>query len=219
MIHCHRPYIARRYIQPQPPQGPGPNHARRMCIESATAIVKVLTIYEKTYGFRRANVQIISFVFSAALILIFTTVPTRSTSYDQELVNHLSTCFRALDDMSNCFENARRTSSFLGSLQRQWQIRRQNRRPRGGKRNLDQSFGNAMGTSREMPWNLNTAPGFPSLDHDVSAAHIGACMGSGADDLMPDYSSIADAPSTIDFMDPDLCNILLSEGIPRAFVN
>ncbi|RJE25122.1 fungal specific transcription factor [Aspergillus sclerotialis] len=219
MIHCHRPYISRRYIQPQPPQGPGPNHARRMCIESATAIVKVLTIYEKAYGFRRANVQIISFVFSAALILIFTTVPTRSTPYDQELVNHLNTCFRALDDMSSCFENARRTSAFLTTLQRQWQIRRQSRTTRGGKRNLDQSFGHAMGTSREMPWNPNTAPWVPSLDLDVSAAQdLGVCMGSGADDPVPDYSSIADDPPTIDFMDPDLCNILLSEGIPRAFV-
>lgn len=118
MIHCHRPYISRYYIQPQPPQGPGSRHARSMCIESAVAIARLLAIYEKAYLFRGAKVQIISFNFSAALILIFTTMPWRRSPRDQELVRHLNTCFRALDDMGGCFENARRTRSFLGTLQR-----------------------------------------------------------------------------------------------------
>lgn len=35
----------------------------------------------------------------------------------------------------------------------------------------------------------------------------------------PDGSSVANAPSsTVDFMDLSLCNVLLSEGIPRAFI-
>ena len=75
-ILCHRPYISRRYLQPQqPPQGPGPSHARKSCLNAAVSIAQILLLYEKTYTFHRGNVQVISYIFSAALILIFSTVP------------------------------------------------------------------------------------------------------------------------------------------------
>ncbi|PLB47595.1 fungal-specific transcription factor [Aspergillus steynii IBT 23096] len=213
MIQCHRPYISRHYIQPQPPQGPGPNHARRMCIESAVSIVKVLNIYEQAYGFHKANVQFISFIFSAALILIFTTVPTKSRPCNQELLAHLSTCFRALDEMGSCFENARRTSTFLGTLQRQWQTRRQHRKSKVN--------GYGASESRSMGWHANGTHGhFASDQNSLANQHITPTFDAGVDGLGPEneYSPIADPPSTVDFMDPDLCNILLSEGIPRAFI-
>lgn len=224
MIHCHRPYISKHYIQPQPPQGPGPNHARRMCIESALSIVKVLNIYEQAYGFHKANVQTISFIFSAALILIFTTVPTKSQPHSQDLLTHLSTCFRALDEMSSCFENARRTSAFLGNLQRQWQSRRQNRVVRGGdvgKHSVHHGCDASL--LRKMDWPASsTHEGFGSEHESNYGQRIVPNLGTGVDGFEHEfeYSPIADAPSSsnVDFMDPDLCNILLSEGIPRAFI-
>ncbi|KAK1147804.1 hypothetical protein N8T08_000317 [Aspergillus melleus] len=223
MIHCHRPYISRHYIQPQPPQGPGPNHARRTCIESAVSIVEVLNMYERAYSFKNANVQIISFIFSAALILIFTTVPTKSRPRNQQLVTHLSTCFRALDEMGCCFENARRTSTFLSTLQRQWQSRRQNRvvgdRSEVGKHGAGQDSGASV--SKSMDLSVNATRGhFGSPYSPLKDQGITPVLSVGVDIPGPDHGSpIADAPSSnVDFMDPDLCNVLLSEGIPRAFI-
>ncbi|KAI9035934.1 Zn(II)2Cys6 transcription factor [Aspergillus affinis] len=224
MIHCHRPYISRHYIQPQPPQGPGPEHARKMCIESAVSIVEVLNKYERAYSFQKANVQIISFIFSAALILIFTTVPTKARPRNQQLVTHLSTCFRALDEMGCCFENARRTSTFLGTLQRQWQSRRQDRMTRDrsivGKHGVDHGSGAIV--SQSMGWHVNGTQGhFGSQPISFTNQGITPVLGAGVDGCGPEHecSPIADAPSSnVDFMDPDLCNVLLSEGIPRAFI-
>ncbi|KZL75833.1 fungal specific transcription factor, partial [Colletotrichum tofieldiae] len=53
LIQAHRPWMSSSYIQPQPPQGPGYMHAQRMCIESATAIAKLIQIYEQQYTLRR----------------------------------------------------------------------------------------------------------------------------------------------------------------------
>ncbi|OJZ85522.1 hypothetical protein ASPFODRAFT_82537 [Aspergillus luchuensis CBS 106.47] len=218
MIHCHKPYISRRHIQPQPPQGPGSGHARRMCIESAVAIVQLLGLYEQAYGFDKTSIQMVSFVFSAALILIFNTVPARTTSRDQLLVNHLNTCFRALDRMASCFENARRTSVFLGTLRQQWQIRRQKRRALGGKLNL--TYGRAQGLSESSGWNREDTEGPPNMPcKPVLTEGSSTGLDTELSDLVPYYSVITDAStSTVDFMAPNLCNILLSEGIPRAFV-
>lgn len=242
-IHCHRPYISRRYLQPQqPPQGPGPDHARKSCINAAVSIAQTLLLYERTHTFHRANVQIISYIFSAALILIFTTVPAsiptrlassisraelreglRSGCPDQETVlTHLSTCFRALDTMGTCFENARRTSTFLGALQTQWQSRRQSQ-TRAAKKRKHQY--------QRSEKSIHTAPGLHShvLDSDPfgnANQDVGVGVGAGAagcadaniGDLFSGSPIADDDPSsTIDFMDTGLCNILLSEGIPRAF--
>ncbi|KAL2847792.1 fungal-specific transcription factor domain-containing protein [Aspergillus pseudoustus] len=201
MIHCHRPYISRHHIQPQPPQGPGHCHARAMCVESAIAIAKLLTIYERYYSFRRANFQIVSFIFSAALILIFTVVPARHMEGDRELLVHLSTCFRALDEMGSQFENAKRTSTLLNTLQREWQTRRRNRIARGVKRKYDsahQATEHAVLGQGQNP--------------QLHSPETGGLWG-GLDSITDGHASYA-----VDFIEPDLCNILLSEGIPRAFV-
>ncbi len=232
MIHCHRPYISKNYIQPQPPQGPGSSHARTMCIESAIAIAKVLMIYERLYGFRKANVQMVSFTFSAALILIFTTVPSSSSSSsssqlrrpDKEHTRYLGTCFWALDEMGYCFENAKRTSSFLSTLQQQWHKRRRAVTEKGKK-----------GASERHHLQWNTGPTTPSENGPPNTQgfsgydqfRLSRQTTSGPIDLDPsaggywtqDYASVSEeALDMIDFMDPDLCNILLSEGIPRALV-
>ncbi|KAL2855687.1 fungal-specific transcription factor domain-containing protein [Aspergillus pseudodeflectus] len=205
MIHCHRPYISRHHIQPQPPQGPGHFHARSMCLESAIGIAKLLTIYERYYTFRRTNFQIVSFIFSAALILIFAVVPSSrhtegGAGGDQELLVHLSTCFRALDEMGNQFESAKRTSTLLNTLQREWQARRRSRAARGVKRKLDA----VQHLTEHSVLGQGVHPQFESPETG---------LWGGLDAITDGHAAYA-----VDFIEPDLCNILLSEGIPRSFI-
>lgn len=134
IIFFHRPWVSKNYIQPKSPrQGPGYHHARRMCVESATAVARLLHIYEKHYTFRRMNNQVVSIIFSAALMLLFVTVsssplmpskPGESSSAhprNAEMVAYLNLCFRALDELGQSFENAKRTRDYLVTLQRRWQ--------------------------------------------------------------------------------------------------
>lgn len=134
IIFFHRPWVSKNYIQPRSPrQGPGYHHARRMCVESATAIARLLHIYEKHYSFRRMNNQVVAIIFSAALMLLFVTVsssplmPNKPGEISQphprnaEMVAYLNLCFRALDELGQSFENAKRTRDFLVTLQRRWQ--------------------------------------------------------------------------------------------------
>ncbi|KAL4933744.1 transcription factor domain-containing protein [Aspergillus undulatus] len=156
VIFTHRPWVSKSYIQPRSPrQGPGYTHARKMCIESSIAIARLLHIYERHYSFRRMNNQVVSMIFSAALILLYVTIsPTRllvtgtgksgiaptskpgsgagagagagvgvDNSNSGEMVAYLNLCFRALDELGQSFENAKRTRDFLVSLQRRWQAR------------------------------------------------------------------------------------------------
>lgn len=133
IIFFHRPWLSKSYIQPRSPrQGPGYHHARRMCVESATAIARLLQLYEKHYTFRRMNNQVVAIIFSAALMLLFVTVsgspmsPGKqgdSPTYPRsaEMVAYLNLCFRALDELGQSFENAKRTRDYLVALQRRWQ--------------------------------------------------------------------------------------------------
>ncbi|KAL4811439.1 fungal-specific transcription factor domain-containing protein [Aspergillus unguis] len=134
VIFTHRPWVSKSYIQPRAPrQGPGYHHARKMVIESSIAIARLLHIYEKNYTFRRMNNQVVSMIFSAALILLYVTISTtplasraglEQLSYDSKgMVAYLNLCFRALDELGQSFENAKRTRDFLVSLQRRWQAR------------------------------------------------------------------------------------------------
>jgi VanZ family protein len=131
VIFTHRPWVSKNYIQPRSPrQGPGYHHARRMCIESSTAIARILHIYEKHYTFRRMNNQVVAIIFSAALMLLYVTIAntfsssknsSENTNSNAEMVAYLNLCFRALDELGQSFENAKRTRDFLVSLQRRWQ--------------------------------------------------------------------------------------------------
>ncbi|KAL5357476.1 fungal-specific transcription factor domain-containing protein [Aspergillus floccosus] len=133
VIFTHRPWVSKSYIQPRSPrQGPGYHHARRMCIESSMAIARLLHIYEKFYTFRRMNNQVVAIIFSAALMLLYVTLSNSprpsssgsdSNNSNAEMVAYLNLCFRALDELGQSFENAKRTRDFLVSLQRRWQAR------------------------------------------------------------------------------------------------
>lgn len=148
IIFFHRPWVSKSYIQPRSPrQGPGYHHARRMCVESATAVARLLHIYEKHYTFRRMNNQVVAIIFSAALMLLFVTVsssplmPAKPGEINQphprnaEMVAYLNLCFRALDELGQSFENAKRTRDYLVALQRRWQTHMRRSGP-GAKRQM-----------------------------------------------------------------------------------
>jgi hypothetical protein len=112
-----------------------------MCIESSTAIARILHIYEKHYTFRRMNNQVVAIIFSAALMLLYVTIAntfsssknsSENTNSNAEMVAYLNLCFRALDELGQSFENAKRTRDFLVSLQRRWQAHL--RRPGSAKK-------------------------------------------------------------------------------------
>lgn len=91
-------------------------------MESAIAVSKLLRLYEDRFTLRRMNIYGVSITFSAALILVFALVMPIETGSEEETLSHLSVCFRALDELSLAWENAKRTRDFLVKLQRHWEV-------------------------------------------------------------------------------------------------
>ncbi|PVH71352.1 hypothetical protein DL98DRAFT_106605 [Cadophora sp. DSE1049] len=123
MIYIHRPFISKYRSQPYPPVGPSYNHARTTCMESAVAISQLLTRYRSAYTLRLINVQAVSIVFSAALILVFATVSEIRGDTNVDLNTHLSTCCRGLAELGKTFQNATRALEVLLSIKRAWQAK------------------------------------------------------------------------------------------------
>ncbi|KAL4883235.1 fungal-specific transcription factor domain-containing protein [Aspergillus karnatakaensis] len=129
IIYAHRPWMSKSHLQPQPPQGPGHRHAREMCIQSAIAIAKILTMYETRYTLRRIHTKAVAVTSSAVLLLLFAAVTQYRSAEHDNIAGHLSTCFRALDEYAISWPSASRAKDLLLRLQRRWEIRtRANRR-------------------------------------------------------------------------------------------
>ena len=141
--------MSQKSLQPQPQQGPGFTHARKMCISSALSIAEILRLYERYYSFRRMNIQAVAITCSAALILIFAKIldaeahedPTTNISPEKntplEPIIALNICFRALEEFGSSWESAKRAQSFLLRMQELMALRCQPGRPT--KRHLDQA--------------------------------------------------------------------------------
>ena len=119
VIYAYRPWMSKSHIQPQ--RGPGADHARKMCIDSASTIAQLLRLYEERYTFRRINIQAVAITFSAALLLVFATVFYYQREREDEILADLSVCFRALDELSPSWDTAKRARDFLIRLQRHWE--------------------------------------------------------------------------------------------------
>lgn len=128
IIHAHRPWMSKTYIQPSPPQGPGSAHARQACIDAAISVAKLLEAYERRYSFRRIHTQGPAITCSAALLLIFADVCQYGCSQGLTITSHLSVCFRALEEFGQSWESAKRARDFLLRLQRQWELKARARR-------------------------------------------------------------------------------------------
>lgn len=124
-ILIHRPWTSKA-SQPRGGLGPGFQHARTICRKSASAIASLLRDYEANYSLRTMNVYVITIIFSASVILIFGLIaedmPQGYQSEDEKLkiAGDLNTCFRALDELGQSFECAKRTRDFLLAIQRHW---------------------------------------------------------------------------------------------------
>ncbi|PVH78285.1 hypothetical protein DL98DRAFT_422331 [Cadophora sp. DSE1049] len=118
-IYAHRPCMSKSHIQPQ--QGLGADYARRMCIDSASAIAQLLRLYEERHTLRRINIQAVAITFSAALLLVFATVVHYQREREDEILADLSVCFRALDELAPSWDTAKRARDFLIRLQRHWE--------------------------------------------------------------------------------------------------
>ncbi|PWY65416.1 hypothetical protein BO83DRAFT_367912 [Aspergillus eucalypticola CBS 122712] len=122
IIYAHRPWISKSHLQPYPPRGPGYSHAREMCIQSAIAISKILSMYENRYTLRRINVQAVFITSSATLFLLFAAF-SNCSSHLGNISLHLTTCFRALDEFTLSWKSAQTAKDLLVGLQRQWDLR------------------------------------------------------------------------------------------------
>jgi hypothetical protein len=103
-----------------------------MCINSAISIAKILVLYETRYTLRRINIKAVSITSSAVLLLLFAAVSQYQTKEEENIVAHLSTCFRALDEFSLSWQSANRAKDLLVRLQRKWEVRTRATRPDRG---------------------------------------------------------------------------------------
>ncbi|KGO47086.1 Transcription factor, fungi [Penicillium expansum] len=132
LIYTHRPWMSKGYLQPQPPKGPGSTHAREMCINSAVSIAKILILYETRYTLRRINIKAVSITSSAVLLLLFAAVSQYQTEGGENIIAHLSTCFRALEEFSLSWQSANRAKDLLVRLQHKWEVRTRATKPDRG---------------------------------------------------------------------------------------
>lgn len=170
IIHAHRPWMSESSIQPQPQQGPGHFHARKMCVESATSIAKLLSIYEKYYTFRRMNIQAVAITCSAALILIFAKILSNDRHDDQETAGYLNICFRGLEEFGSSWESAKRAQNFL--LHMQGLLESRVRPYRAGKRHISasQGFTPLESPYLKRPRTLITPPAYEGGNTRVNSA-------------------------------------------------
>lgn len=130
---------------------------------SATSIARLLRLYESRYSLRRMNLLAVPITFSAALLLIFALVSRHRRGREDEVLAHLSTCFRALDELGLSWGSAKRAREFLVRLQRHWEIR-----SRSGAARLE-----GVARSTDSPGSVASSrkrPRTTSMPHDETEA-------------------------------------------------
>lgn len=120
LIHIHRPFVSKNRPRPVPAQY---LHARKVCIDSAVAISRLIRRYKFTYALRYINNEAICIISSAAVILVFASVSDLEGQGNGNLNTHLATCCNALADLGKTFEHASGTLEILLAIKRQWQAK------------------------------------------------------------------------------------------------
>ncbi|OAA63461.1 Transcription factor [Niveomyces insectorum RCEF 264] len=121
VIYTYRPWMSRSRSQSSLSRGPDAGHARKMCMDSASAVAQLLRLYEDRYTLRRINIQAVAITFSAALLLVFATVSHYQREREDDMLADLSVCFRSLDELAPAWDTAKRARDFLIMLQRHWE--------------------------------------------------------------------------------------------------
>lgn len=151
-ILVHRPWTSKG-SQPRGKIGPGYEHARSVCHNSASEIASLLRIYESHYGLRRMNVYVINIIVSASLILIFRLITVKDIlGGDQQpekfdVAGDLNTCFRALDELGQSFLSARQHHEHLLAIQKHWSQRKNYARS-GSKRRIWSQDGTSQASQK-----------------------------------------------------------------------
>ncbi|KAL4909505.1 hypothetical protein BDW74DRAFT_174707 [Aspergillus multicolor] len=212
IIYAHRPWMSKSHLQPQPQQGPGHGHAREMCIQAAIAIARILSMYEARYTLRRVHTKAVAIASSAVLLLLFAAVtqyrPCSGTSaggdkQDVGIAEHLSTCFRALDEFAISWPCAARAKDLLLRLQRRWEIRTRSGKGRYG---LGRAFpGSGQPLASTGFQEMNT-PGFEVSREDPEPQDINI-------DTDIDWMLMRDGQTSSDNTAADLYS-LLSNSVP-----
>lgn len=180
--------MSKTLSQPQQAKGPGADQARKVCMDSACAIARLLRLYEERWTLRRINIQAVAITFSAALLLVFATVSHYQREREDEILADLSACLRALDELSPSWDTARRARDFLIRLQRHWerQARSSSRAP--GRDGAAAARGGFVGPRKRPRLSLRSA------DEEWHARDTTSSLGS-------DY--LADGSEAVSGMDLD----------------
>ena len=146
-ILIHRPWTSRRH-QPSSQQGRGFRHARSTCINSACEMARLVTMFERRFGCRRMDVETSQMLPSAALILIFAaiSIPEKDAKEDN-ILTHLNTFFRALDELCNVHVSARVHLDGLLLIQERWHLVYKQKRVKR-RESVWQDTGDANGQSK-----------------------------------------------------------------------
>lgn len=213
VIYAYRPWMSKSYIHLQ--LAPSADHARQMCMNSASAVAKLLRLYEERYTFRRINIQAVAITFSAALLLVFATVVHHRQDRDDDILADLSVCFRALDELAPSWDTAKRARDFLIRLQRHWE-----RQARSTTHDDAGSVRSGFSGSKKRP----RGPFQPSDENNESRSMrirdrtaMSSQKGYWADNgMLPNYSTPADFGMDIDF---DSMLATSMEGMPGNWGN
>lgn len=120
IIYVYRPCLSTRSMPS--PSSPGYQFSdpRAICIDSTFAISKLIHHYERLYTPCRINIQAVSVVFSASLLLLFASLSVKEDDNCADYVGHLDVCAHALAEMGEYYENATRSLDLLLSIKRSW---------------------------------------------------------------------------------------------------
>lgn len=149
LIYAHRPWMSKTHSQPHQAKGPAADQARRVCMDSASAIAQLLRLYEERWTLRRINIQAVAITFSAGLLLVFATVSRYQREGEDKILADLSACLRALDELAPSWDTARRARDFLIRLQRHWERQARSSSKNPGGRDGGESARGSFASSRK----------------------------------------------------------------------
>lgn len=123
LIYVHRPFLSEGGFPAGPSSRGRRMPSREICIEAAFSISALVRNYERTYTLRRINIQAVSIIFSAALLLLFASLSSSQHHDQDDLLDNLSVCSDALAEIGEYYQLASRSLDLLFMIKREWKAR------------------------------------------------------------------------------------------------
>lgn len=123
LIYIHRPFISNQRVPKDSSTRIRLPHARRSCVEAALSVARLIKMYDTSHTLGRINIQAVSIIFSAALMLLYAKLSSFPPFSQSILAKHLEICSRSLAEIGKYYENASRSLDLLLSIKRDWQAR------------------------------------------------------------------------------------------------